>query len=150
MRGAVAGQRISDVAKAGGPGSPRPIRGLSRREALILLGAGALAAEQALINVLINSIEAVGKGGMIEIKTEILGGKSRSLIVEISDDGKGIVPEDLPYVFDPFFSSKKKGTGLGLATVKKIIEAHGGRVDAGPREPKGTHLRLIFPVKEGS
>ena len=106
--------------------------------------------EQALINVLINSIDAVGKGGMIEIKTEILGGKGRSLIVEISDDGKGIVPEDLPYVFDPFFSSKKKGTGLGLATVKKIIEAHGGRVDAGPREPKGTHLRLIFPAKEGS
>ncbi len=106
--------------------------------------------EQALINVLINSIDAVGKGGMIEIKTEILGGKSRSLIVEISDDGKGIAPEDLPYVFDPFFSSKKKGTGLGLATVKKIIEAHGGRVDAGPREPKGTHLRLIFPAKEGS
>jgi len=106
--------------------------------------------EQALINVLINSIDAVDKGGAIEIKTTILRGKGRSLILEISDDGKGIAPEDLPFVFDPFFSSKKKGTGLGLATVKKVIEAHGGRVDASAREPKGTHLRLIFPVKEGS
>jgi len=106
--------------------------------------------EQALINVLINSIDAVDRGGTIEIRTMILRGKGRSLIVEISDDGVGITPEDLPFVFDPFFSSKKKGTGLGLATVKKVIEAHGGRVDASAREPKGTHLRLIFPVKEGS
>jgi len=66
--------------------------------------------------------------------------------LEIADDGPGIPAEDLPYVFDPFFSGKKKGTGLGLANVKKIMEAHGGRVDVSPGEPAGTILRLTLPV----
>jgi len=106
--------------------------------------------EQALINVLINSIDAVDKGGTIRIATRVLAENGRSLMVEISDDGGGIASEDLPYVFDPFFSSKKKGTGLGLVNVKKIVEAHGGRAEAASRKPRGTVLRLIFPLKEGS
>jgi PAS domain S-box-containing protein len=107
--------------------------------------------EQAIINILINSIDALGPGGTIEIATRVLGEKERSLRLDIGDDGPGIPAEDLPYVFDPFFSSKKKGTGLGLANVKKIMEAHGGRVDVSPREPTGTILSLILPMaKEGT
>jgi signal transduction histidine kinase len=102
--------------------------------------------EQAIINVLINSIDALGPGGTIEIATRVFGEKERSLRLEIADDGPGIPAEDLPYVFDPFFSGKKKGTGLGLANVKKIMEAHGGRVDVSPGEPAGTILRLTLPV----
>ncbi len=102
--------------------------------------------EQAIINVLINSIDALGPGGTIEIATKVLGEKERSLRLEIADDGPGIPAEDLPYIFDPFFSSKKKGTGLGLANVKKIMEAHGGRVDVSPKEPSGTILRLTLPL----
>jgi PAS domain S-box-containing protein len=102
--------------------------------------------EQAIINVLINSIDALGPGGTIEIATKVLGEKEKSLRLEITDDGPGISAEDLLYVLDPFFSGKKKGTGLGLANVKKIMEAHGGRVDVASKEPAGTMLRLTLPV----
>jgi PAS domain S-box-containing protein len=104
--------------------------------------------EQAVINILINSIDALGKGGKIEISAQVPKENRKSLRVEISDNGPGISSEDLPYVFDPFFSSKKIGTGLGLANVKKIVEAHGGSVEVSPRKPSGTVLSLAFPTKE--
>jgi len=104
--------------------------------------------EQAVINILINSLDALPEGGTIEISTRVLAENGGCLRLEFGDDGPGISPEDLPYVFDPFFSSKKKGTGLGLMNVKKIIEAHGGRVDAAPRVPKGIVIGATLPTKE--
>jgi PAS domain S-box-containing protein len=104
--------------------------------------------EQAIINILINSMDVIGKGGRIEIRTRVLAQNGKSLRVEISDNGPGIAHEDLPYIFDPFFSSKKKGTGLGLANVKKIVEAHGGNVDVAPRKPSGVVLSLTLPIRE--
>ncbi len=104
--------------------------------------------EQAMINILINSIDALPRGGRIDISAGPRSENRKFIRVEISDNGPGISPEDLPYVFDPFFSSKKKGTGLGLANVKKIVEAHRGIVDMGPRKPTGTILSISLPVKE--
>jgi signal transduction histidine kinase len=104
--------------------------------------------EQAVINILINSIDALGKGGKIDISAQVPRENKKLLRVEISDNGPGILSEDLPYIFDPFFSSKKKGTGLGLANVKKIVEAHGGSVEVSPRKPSGTVLSLTFPTKK--
>jgi PAS domain S-box-containing protein len=106
--------------------------------------------EQAIINVIINSIDATDRGGKIEITTRVFTENGRWLRVEIKDDGRGISTEDMPYVFDPFFSSKKKGTGLGLSNVKKIMEAHGGRVEVAANAPNGTVVRLVVPVKEGT
>jgi len=68
--------------------------------------------------------------------------------VEISDDGPGISVEDLPYVFDPFFSNKKRGTGLGLSNVNRIIEAHGGTGSVSLRKPHGTTVSLTIPFRE--
>ncbi|HVN22477.1 MAG TPA: ATP-binding protein [Syntrophorhabdales bacterium] len=104
--------------------------------------------EQAIFNILINSIDALGNGGKILIRAQVPRENKKVLKVEISDNGPGISSEDLPYVFDPFFSSKKKGTGLGLANVKKIVEAHGGSVEVSPRKPNGTVLSLAFPTRE--
>ncbi len=104
--------------------------------------------EQAMINILINSIDALPAGGRIDIGARLETGSRKFLRVEISDNGPGISPDDLPYIFDPFFSSKKKGTGLGLANVKKIVEAHGGVVDVASRKPNGTILSLSLPAKE--
>ncbi len=104
--------------------------------------------EQAMINILINAVDAIQKGGVIEITSKTAPGNGASLRVEICDNGQGIPAEDLPFVFDPFFSRKKGGTGLGLVNVKKIVEAHGGRVDLVSRKPKGTILGFTLPVKE--
>jgi PAS domain S-box-containing protein len=102
--------------------------------------------EQAIINILINSIDAMQSGGTIEITTKVIGKSEQWLAILITDDGPGIPPEDFPYIFDPFFSSKKKGTGLGLANVKKIMEAHGGKATAASNSPIGTELLLTLPI----
>lgn len=104
--------------------------------------------EQAIINILLNAIEVLPEGGHIEIATNLWKMENRVINVDISDDGPGISPEDLPYVFDPFFSNKKKGTGLGLSNVKKVIEAHGGKVGAVLRNPHGTQISIILPLRE--
>jgi signal transduction histidine kinase len=104
--------------------------------------------EQAIINVLLNAVEILPEGGNIEIVTKQLRGNGCSIQIEISDDGPGISMEDLPYVFDPFFSNKKRGTGLGLSNVNRIIEAHGGTGSVSLRKPRGTKVSLIIPVRE--
>jgi PAS domain S-box-containing protein len=107
--------------------------------------------EQTLINVLLNSIEVLpSQGGNIEIVTKQPGKNGNPLRIEINDDGPGINAGDLPFIFDPFFSNKKQGTGLGLSNVKKIIEAHGGSVDVMTIRPHGTRVCLTIPYKEMS
>ncbi len=104
--------------------------------------------EQAMINILLNAVEVLPEGGHIEISTKQLRTDGRALRVEISDDGPGISTEDLPYIFDPFFSNKKKGTGLGLFNMRKIIEAHGGVGNVMLRKPHGARVSLTIPFRE--
>lgn len=100
--------------------------------------------EQALINVFLNSIEVLPKRGTIEIETKY----NNAIQIAISDNGPGVSPEYLPYIFDPFFSVKKKGTGLGLTNVKRIVEAHNGSITASLRNPKGMCFNITLPLKE--
>ena len=104
--------------------------------------------EQAILNVLLNSVEVMADGGEIEIATKQDSRSGKFIRVEIADNGPGIGPDDLPYVFDPFFSNKKRGTGLGLSNVRKIVEAHHGAVKVTPREPGGIRLSFTVPVRE--
>ncbi|MCX8117669.1 MAG: PAS domain S-box protein [Desulfobacterota bacterium] len=101
---------------------------------------------QALFNVLLNAVEAVPEGGWIEVVAHPTEPEGSFVQIEVNDNGPGICPEDLPFIFDPFFSKKKKGTGLGLWNVKKIMEAHGGSAVVVPRSPHGTSVRLHLPV----
>ena len=117
---------------------------LSKRVPMVLMDADRM--EQALINVLLNSIEVLPKGGQIEIVTRQGQQDGRMVELRVSDNGPGVPEEDLPYIFDPFFS-KKKGTGLGLTNVKKIVEAHGGEVRASLCHPKGMAITMRIPAR---
>jgi len=99
--------------------------------------------EQAIINILLNALEALENGGEVRVITK--NRDYEKIEVTISDNGPGIDPDDIQYIFDPFFSKKKRGTGLGLSNVKKIIEAHGGTVTVNGGKGYGTKCILTIP-----
>lgn len=102
--------------------------------------------EQAVINLLLNALDVLTNGGNIYITTKVSnhrGGQWND--IHISDDGPGIPREKLPYVFDPFYSQKAGGIGLGLGNVKKIAEAHGGEILVAHRKPGGIEFTLRLP-----
>ena len=90
--------------------------------------------KQIFWNLLLNSCEAMPEGGDIRISWKKKNNKS---LIKISDTGEGIAPEIREKIFDPFFTTKEGGTGLGLATVYKIIEAHGGHIHVESEKGKG-------------
>lgn len=102
---------------------------------------------QALWNLLINSAEAMSAGGTIWIGFKAVKGGGEVLV---EDDGPGIPVEKRERIFDPFFSTKDRGTGLGLATVHAIVVAHGGEVKVEERAGGGTRFVLFFPGDDGN
>jgi two-component system, NtrC family, sensor histidine kinase PilS len=103
---------------------------------------------QVLWNLLRNAAEAVtapggGGGGTIEVR---VGRDGDRAVIEVADDGPGIPADVLPRIFDPFFSTKRKGTGLGLATCYSIVDEHGGSIEAEPRAPHGTRFVVRLPL----
>ena len=95
--------------------------------------------KQIFWNLLLNSSQAMPEGGDIHISWKNKNSKSS---IKISDTGEGIAPEIREKIFDPFFTTKEGGTGLGLATVYKIIEAHGGQIRVESEKGKGTTFTL--------
>ena len=106
-------------------------------------------ATQALVNVLENAIHYSSPGGRVELTAEVLeeGGR-RWCQISVRDHGSGFPESDLPRVFEPFFSRRQGGTGLGLPIVVQIVEGHGGEVEAGNAPDGGALVRLRFPVAE--
>ena len=105
---------------------------------------------QILMNVIINAIQAIPKKGEIKIKTEkalLKGEPAMKLIIE--DSGVGIPEKDLNQIFDPFFSTKEKGSGLGLSIAYKLIEAHQGEIKVESKEGEGTKFVIFLPQKGG-
>jgi PAS domain S-box-containing protein len=104
--------------------------------------------QQVLVNLLLNSIEAIDADGHITVRLRPDGSPDLQAIhLEIEDTGIGIPTTDLAKLFDPFFTArKKKGLGLGLFISKRIIEKHGGTIVASSREGRGTLMRISLPV----
>jgi signal transduction histidine kinase len=98
--------------------------------------------KQVLLNLLLNGIEAMPGGGSLSIKSYVVEGR---LCVEISDTGEGILEEDLPRIFDLYFTTKDAGTGLGLSIVQRVIAEHGGWIDVDSNPGKGTTFRICLP-----
>lgn len=108
-----------------------------------LLNIDANRIKQALLNLFLNAIEAMPHGGKLTVATTI----HHSLFtIHIKDTGSGIPPEDLKHIFDPFFSRKDNGAGLGLAIVQGIAEQHHGKVNIKSQAGVGTEVRLEFPI----
>lgn len=99
--------------------------------------------QQALINLLGNAVQASPSGGEVLLAARWQDGELR---LEVRDQGPGVAPENLPRLGTPFFTTKKGGNGLGLSIVKKIVEAHGGRLEIGGCDPCGAVFSLVLPV----
>ncbi len=91
-----------------------------------------------------NSLDVLARGGRISIWTEA---QDNYCVIFVADTGTGISPADLPYIFNPFFSTKASGAGIDLATVKRVVEGHGGYVDVKSQQGDGTTFSLHFPVE---
>ena len=102
--------------------------------------------EEAFLNIYLNAIDAMEDRGKLLISTELVKNKYKSLVIEVKDNGCGIDKEDLHHIFNPFFTNKKYGTGLGLTQVKKIVDLHHGTVEVISEKGKGTTVRITFLV----
>jgi PAS domain S-box-containing protein len=99
---------------------------------------------QALLNLYANALDAMPAGGALTVRARLV--KPRDVEITIRDTGVGIAPEHLDRIFLPMFTTKQKGTGLGLALAHKIILSHGGRIAVETKEGVGTTFRVVLPV----
>ncbi len=107
--------------------------------------------ERVIVNVLINAMDALPEGGDIIFSSFVLKSQQRpyapeSVRIEIRDTGIGIVEEHLDAIFDPFFSTKEAGTGIGLPLSLSIVENHNGRMTVEPRQANGVRVTIELPV----
>ena len=100
--------------------------------------------KQAFMNVVLNAIEAMPHGGALKVSTFT---EDDRVCIAVIDAGIGIAAEDLAHIFEPFFTRKTKGTGLGLANVKRILEEHGGSVEIESTPGEGTTVAMWLPME---
>ncbi len=100
---------------------------------------------QILLNLYLNAIQAMEKGGNLHVIVSETR-KGRAIAIEVKDTGKGISPEDLEHIFDPYFTTRSDGTGLGLAMVHSAVEAMGCEIFVSSQEGEGTQFILTIPV----
>jgi signal transduction histidine kinase len=104
---------------------------------------------QVILNILRNSVQAMPDGGKIDIYSNLISRKREDKVVlKVTDNGMGMNPETQKKLFTPFFTTKDGGTGLGLPTVKKIVEAHKGTVEIESEPDKGTTVIVSFPRRK--
>ncbi len=103
--------------------------------------------EQLIINLLLNALDSIEDFGKIRISTAVKKQKGRGFaLIRVADNGKGISKELLPQIFEPFYTTKTTGTGLGLSNVKQIVTAHQGRVEVRNLENSWTAFEVFLPI----
>lgn len=107
--------------------------------------------KQVLINLVQNAADSIGRDGTVILRARAGEGKfkedtARAVFLEVEDNGSGIAPDVQDRLFDPFFSTKESGTGLGLPIAAKIVDQHRGRLDFETQPGRGTTFRVMLPA----
>jgi signal transduction histidine kinase len=102
---------------------------------------------QALLNVIKNSMEAMTGGGKLVVTVSRRGGECE---IAVSDTGPGIAPEIRERIFEPYFSTKERGSGIGLALTMRAMQLQGGTVEVESEAGQGSTLRLHLPAEQGA
>jgi PAS domain S-box-containing protein len=101
--------------------------------------------QQVLINLARNAMQAMTKGGTLIIQT---GETSDGVLLSVADTGVGIPQDQINRIFEPYYTTKKKGSGLGLMIVERIVRVHGGRIELESQVGRGTTFRVWLPLQE--
>ncbi len=100
--------------------------------------------KQAFLNILMNAIDAMPNGGMLKVTTSLTS--DLRLLISVSDTGCGIPKDKIGHIFDPFYTDKEQGTGLGLAVTHSIVEKNGGKIEVGSETGAGTVFTITLPL----
>jgi two-component system sensor histidine kinase PilS (NtrC family) len=103
---------------------------------------------QAVWNLCLNAVQAMPDGGELRVGAHSIREHGGRLQISIADTGQGIAETDLPHIFEPFFSTKPEGSGIGLALVYRVVEEHGGSIEVRSRTGEGTTFVLTLPAPE--
>jgi signal transduction histidine kinase len=101
--------------------------------------------QQVLVNLIKNAMQAMTKGGTLTLQT---GENDDGVWVSVADTGGGIPQEQINRIFEPFYTTKKKGSGLGLMIVQRIVRTHNGRIELESHVGRGTTFRIWLPLHE--
>ncbi|MBC8367140.1 sensor histidine kinase [bacterium] len=122
--------------------------GDAKVELIVEEGSAALDADpeillRALVNLAANALQASQKGGRVRLKAETEGSAT---LLQVTDQGRGMSERQLKRLFNPFFTTREEGTGLGMSNARKCVEAHGGRLEVNSEEGRGTVARIYLPL----
>jgi PAS domain S-box-containing protein len=117
-------------------------------DALPLLHVDSVMLEQAFLNIYRNAADAMEMDGILRTTARQTGNDPAQLQITVEDNGGGIDAADLPHIFNPFFTKKKYGTGLGMTQVKKIVDLHRGSIEVSSKKAEGTRVVVTFPLNQ--
>ena len=101
--------------------------------------------KQAFYNVIKNAFQAMKTGGMLRIGTDV---DDQWVLIHFTDTGGGISPENMSKIFEPYFTTKASGSGLGLLIVRRIVREHGGEIDLASDQGKGLTITIRLPLQQ--
>ena len=100
---------------------------------------------QVMLNLLLNAVQAIDGAGTVRV---VIAARKDQALISVSDSGRGISPEHLPFIFRPFYTTKGNGTGLGLSLARRIVEDHRGRIEVESEISRGTEFLITLPVRQ--
>ena len=100
---------------------------------------------QVILNLLLNAVQAIESAGTVRV---VLAARKDNALISVTDSGRGISPEHLPFIFRPFYTTKGNGTGLGLSLARRIVEDHRGKIEVESEIGRGTEFLITLPIHQ--